>query len=348
VQSVTDIDIECVDITKYYGERLVIDRLNLEIGKGEFFSLLGPSGSGKSTVLRMIAGFEPISEGTLRLRGEVANEIPPHRRGVGLVFQHLALFPHLSVGENVAFGLRMKRLEESEIWNRVAAALHLMHLEGYEPRRTNQLSGGERQRVALARALVTEPTVLLLDEPLTGLDYKLSIELKNEFKRIHEQTGTTFVYVTHDQTSALGISQRMAVLNKGKIEQLGEPTEIYRRPRTRFVADFIGSANILNGRYTGDGSFEAAGFAMRVADVSRSGEGWVSIRPERIRIGVASAGDNVVDGVVTNFVYQGSNYLITARVDETRLVVMAEHFRGKGGDRVQLSWKPEDVIPLTD
>lgn len=344
----SEYDIECNDITKYYGERLVIDRLNLEIRKGEFFSLLGSSGSGKSTILRMIAGFEPISEGTLRLRGEVANEIPPHRRGVGLVFQHLALFPHLSVGENVAFGLRMKRLPDAEIWKQVEDSLRLMRLDGYESRRTNQLSGGERQRVALARALVTEPTVLLLDEPLTGLDYKLSIEMKNEFKRIHERTGTTFIYVTHDQTSALGISERMAVLHDGKIQQIGAPSEIYLRPRTRFVADFIGNANILPGRFTGDGTFEAPGLSMQVLGASGPGDGWVSIKPERIRVGTPSEGDNSVEAVVTDLVYQGANYLVMMRVDETRLTVMADQFGGEIGDQVTLSWKPTDVVPLTD
>jgi ABC-type Fe3+/spermidine/putrescine transport system ATPase subunit len=343
-----EFDIECLDVTKYYGTKLVVEDLNLQIRRGEFFSLLGPSGSGKSTILRMIAGFEPISEGVLKLRGTVANEIPPNRRGVGLVFQHLALFPHLTVGENIAFGLRMKRLPEADVQKRVVDALHLMRLEGYQPRRTNQLSGGERQRVALARALVTEPTVLLLDEPLTGLDYKLSISMKNEFKRIHEETGTTFVYVTHDQTSALGISQRMAVLKGGKIEQIGEPTEIYLHPRTRFVADFIGNANIFRGHFHGDGRFESGGLTMHVADGKHSGEGWVSIKPEQIRIGVASEGDNVVEGLVADVIYQGANYLIVVHVGETSFTVTAERFRGTGGDRVQLSWKPEDVVQLTD
>jgi putative spermidine/putrescine transport system ATP-binding protein len=343
---VSNFDIECVDVTKRYGGKVVVEDLNLQVRKGEFFSLLGPSGSGKTTILRMIAGFEAISGGALLLRGIVANDIPPHRGGVGLVFQHLALFPHLTVGDNIAFGLRMKRLVESEITRRVTEALDLMRLSGYEARRTNQLSGGERQRVALARALVTEPTVLLLDEPLTGLDYKLSLDMKNEFKRIHEETGTTFVYVTHDQTSALGISERMAVLNHGKIEQVGEPAEIYSHPQTRFVADFIGNANIVSGRFRPDQVFEGDGLTMHVAEPIREGDGWVSIKPERIRVGVVTEGDNVVEGTVTDVIYQGAGYLVQVRVGGTSLTVAAERFRGRTGDRVQLSWTPDDVVPL--
>lgn len=320
--------------------------MNLQIGKGEFFSLLGPSGSGKSTILRMIAGFEEITDGALLLRGHVANDIPAHKRGVGLVFQHLALFPHLTVGQNIGFGLRVKHFPAGEITTRVADVLGLMRLNGYESRRITQLSGGERQRVALARALVTEPTVLLLDEPLTGLDYKLSIEMKNEFKRIHSETGTTFVYVTHDQTSALGISERMAVLHKGEIVQVGTPEEIYAKPRTRFVADFIGNANILQGRFTGDGRFESHGLTFRVADGGTAGEGWASIKPERIRVGVVSEGDNVAEGVVSELIYQGSHYIVALAIDGLRLTVVTDSFRGRIGDRVRVAWSPEDIISL--
>lgn len=344
----SEYDIECVGLSKYYGADLVIESLDLKVRRGEFFSLLGPSGSGKSTILRMIAGFEPISGGVLRLRGEVANDVPPHKRGVGLVFQHLALFPHLSVGDNVAFGLRMKKRAPDEVAARVRDALRLMRLDGYEPRKITQLSGGERQRVALARALVTEPTVLLLDEPLTGLDYKLSLEMKSEFMRIHRETGTTFVYVTHDQTSALGISQRMAVLRKGKIVQIGTPEEVYENPATRFVADFIGNANILRGEFR-DGMFRADGLALRVTDAMRHGDGWVSIKPERIRVGVASDGDNTFEGRVQDVVYQGSYYVLGVEVAEgTRLMVVTSHFTGAIGDRILLSWAPDDVVPLVD
>jgi len=294
----------------------------------------------------MIAGFEEITGGKLLLRGQVANDIPPHKRGVGLVFQHLALFPHLTVGQNIGFGLRVKRLPAGEIATRIADVLALMRLAGYESRRITQLSGGQRQRVALARALVTEPTVLLLDEPLTGLDYKLSIEMKNEFKRIHSETGTTFVYVTHDQTSALGISERMAVLHRGEIVQIGTPEEIYAKPRTRFVADFIGNANILHGRFTEDGLFETHGLTFRVSDGGKAGEGWVSIKPERLRVGIVSDGDNVAEGVVSDVVYQGSHFIIGLAINDLRITVVADSFRGRVGDRIRVSWRPQDVVSL--
>ena len=240
-------EIRLVELSKDFRDVRAVDHVSLDIRAGEFFSLLGPSGCGKTTTLRMIGGFELPSEGRIELRGVDVTRTAPDKRPVNMVFQHYALFPHLDVGENVAFGLRRRQVRRDEIARRVGEALDLVRLPGYQRRRAHQLSGGQQQRVALARALVNRPTVLLLDEPLGALDLKLRRQLQVELKRIQTEVGITFVYVTHDQEEALTMSDRIAVMNSGHVEQLGTPEELYERPATRFVADFIGTTNLMVG-----------------------------------------------------------------------------------------------------
>ncbi|HBH42073.1 MAG TPA: spermidine/putrescine ABC transporter ATP-binding protein, partial [Rhizobiales bacterium] len=229
-------------VVKHFGSMVAVDRLSLEIRRGEFFSMLGPSGCGKTTTLRMIGGFETPSEGMVRIDGQDVTDVPAYKRDVNTVFQSYGLFPHLSVYDNVAFGLRRRKVEAKEIERRVTEALELVNLAGYGKRRRSQLSGGQQQRVALARALVNRPQVLLLDEPLGALDLKLRKQMQLELKRIQKEVGITFVFVTHDQEEAMTISDRIAVMNKGHIEQLGPPEEVYERPATLFVAEFLGAS----------------------------------------------------------------------------------------------------------
>jgi iron(III) transport system ATP-binding protein len=242
-----------VNVTKIFpgrggeGEVTAVDNVSIDIEEGELVTLLGPSGCGKTTNLRMIAGFEFPTSGEIYLDGKTVNDLPPHKRDMSMVFQSYAIFPHLSVYENVAYGLKVKRLPKKEIAERVAATLDLVELGGYEKRAPNQLSGGQQQRVALARALIMEPKVLLMDEPLSNLDAKLREQMRGEIRRIQKLLGITSVYVTHDQVEAMTISDRVVVMNEGRIDQVGTPTEIYRHPQTRFIADFIGRANFITG-----------------------------------------------------------------------------------------------------
>ena len=267
--------IELDEVRKRFTENAAVDGVSLSIGEGEFFSLLGPSGCGKTTTLRMIAGFVAPDEGRVLLNGDDVTTVPPNKRPVNMVFQQYALFPHMTVYDNVAFGLRMSHVPRSDHRERVTEILRVVALEGYERRRPRQLSGGQQQRVALARALVNRPAALLLDEPLGALDVKLRRHMQLELKRIQNELGTTFVYVTHDQEEALAMSDRIAVMNDGKVEQLGTPREIYERPASAFVADFVGTVNVI---------------------------GDVSVRPERIRI-LREGGR--LDGVVADIVYLG-------------------------------------------
>ncbi|HLN13345.1 MAG TPA: ATP-binding cassette domain-containing protein, partial [bacterium] len=239
--------VELRHVHKWFGTVHAVRDVTLTIRKNEFFSLLGPSGCGKTTVLRMISGFEAPSQGDLYLEGRLANTIPPYHRDTNLIFQHLALFPHLDVYENIAFGLRLRRLSREEIRRKVHESLELVDLTGYGRRRIHQLSGGQKQRIAIARALVNEPAVLLLDEPLGALDLRLRVQMQLELKEIQHRVGTTFVYVTHDQTEALTMSNRIAVMRDGMVEQIGSGRDVYERPRTRFVAAFLGDSNLLEG-----------------------------------------------------------------------------------------------------
>src|SRR5438067_4233783 len=239
------VELEVCELTKRYSPQVTVGPISFEVREGEFFSLLGPSGCGKTTTLRCIAGFESLDEGSIRLRGERLDDKPPHRRDVGLVFQNYALFPHLSVFDNVAFGLRLRRIAKAEMRERIDRALQLVELAGLGQRFPAQLSGGQQQRIAIARSLVLEPQILMFDEPLSNLDLKLRIQMRGELRRLQRRLGKTSIYVTHDQTEALALSDRIAVLSQGHIEQIGSPSEIYESPETAFVADFIGSSNIM-------------------------------------------------------------------------------------------------------
>jgi iron(III) transport system ATP-binding protein len=293
------------------GEVMAVDHVFIEIERGELVTLLGPSGCGKTTTLRLIAGFEFPTQGTISLDGQVINDTPPHKRDMSMVFQSYAIFPHLSVYENMAYGLKVQRLPKDEVRERVAKAMALVELTGLENRAPNQLSGGQQQRVALARALVMEPKVLLMDEPLSNLDAKLREQMRTEIRRIQKRLGITSVYVTHDQVEAMTLSDRVVVMNEGRIEQIGSPTEIYRRPQTRFVADFIGQANfvdgVVRGRHDGQLALEALGTTLTVP--APGGEFQVGqmatlvVRPEMVKLD-ASRGQ--VEGSVRRATYLGN------------------------------------------
>jgi iron(III) transport system ATP-binding protein len=293
------------------GEVVAVDHVDIEIEEGELVTLLGPSGCGKTTTLRLIAGFEYPTEGTIRLDGQVINQEPPHKRGMSMVFQSYAIFPHLTVFENTAYGLNVQRLSKKEVQERVARSLALVELTGLENRAPNQLSGGQQQRVALARALVMEPKVLLMDEPLSNLDAKLREQMRTEIRRIQKRLGITSVYVTHDQVEAMTLSDRIVVMNEGNIEQIGTPTEIYRKPQTRFVADFIGTANFAQGmvleRSDGQLAVDALGTRLTVpapGNEYQPGQGAVLvIRPEMVEIDPV---EKQVEGTVRRATYLGN------------------------------------------
>ena len=309
--------VELVGCTRDYAGVRAVAGLDLTIYEGELLSLLGPSGCGKTTTLNLIAGFVPPTAGRVRIDGQDVTDRPAHHRGLGVVFQSYALFPHLSVFENVAFGLRERRTSRSDVDRRVRAALALVRLDARSEHRPSQLSGGMQQRVALARALVYEPRVLLLDEPLAALDKKLREEMRSELREIQRSVGITTVFVTHDQAEALGLSDRIAVMQGGRIEQLGAPREIYERPATRFVAEFIGASTVLRGRATApDRVTLLGGEAVRVVGLGglRAGEAVdLAIRPERVRLS-GGAAENVVDGRVAGVVYQGVQTEVTVEI----------------------------------
>jgi spermidine/putrescine ABC transporter ATP-binding subunit len=300
-----------------------VDALDLAVLEGEFLSLLGPSGCGKTTTLNLIAGFVEPTAGRVFIDGEDVTGRPPHLRGLGVVFQSYALFPHLTVFENVAFGLRERRVTGDEIGRRVTEALALVRLEGRERQRPAQLSGGMQQRVALARALVYRPRVLLLDEPLAALDKRLREEMRDELRAIQRAVGITTVFVTHDQAEALGLSDRIAVMQGGRIEQLGAPREIYERPATRFVADFIGASTMLRGRAVSSELVAVTeGVTLRVGSGRALKAGAaveLAIRPERVRL-AAAPGDNVLEAEIDALVYQGAQTELTAKLGDGQRV----------------------------
>jgi putative spermidine/putrescine transport system ATP-binding protein len=330
-------------ISKRYGEVEAVAGIDLEIRDGEFFSMLGPSGSGKTTTLRMIAGFELPTSGRVHLHGEDVTRRPPFERDVNTVFQDYALFPHLSVGDNVAYGLMVRRVPRPDRERRVAEALRMVRLEGYERRKPSQLSGGQRQRVALARALVNRPRVILLDEPLGALDLKLRQEMQLELKTIQQEVETTFVYVTHDQEEALTMSDRLAVFNAGRIEQVGAPADVYERPATVFVAGFVGTSNLLQGP---------------VAEQIVGRPGTFTVRPEKIRL--AEPGAPVADdessapGRVRDVAYLGpdTRYVIALDaggdlvVTEQNLATSSTEALAAQGRAVRLVWKRQHNFPV--
>ena len=349
-------------VSKRFGRALAVSDLSLAIHEGEFFSLLGPSGCGKTTTLRMIAGFELPDEGRLLLQGQDVTRVPANKRPVNMVFQQYALFPHMSVYDNVAFGLKVKRVARAEHGERITQMLKVVELEGLERRRPRQLSGGQQQRVALARALVNRPAALLLDEPLGALDVKLRKQMQLELKRIQHDLGTTFVYVTHDQEEALAMSDRIAVMNGGQVEQIGSPREMYEHPTTAFVADFIGSLNAVEltvtdvvGPYAVMRLDERQRVVVPVdSDVHVGDELRVAVRPERVRIAPVDAEvpetGSRLDGVVIQIVYLGMYTQFHVETRNGRMIsnrladeVLAEI---TGGARVALHWEPEHTSVL--
>jgi len=355
---VSDVDVRLVQVSKSYGSVVAVDHIDLEVMDGEFFSLLGPSGCGKTTTLRMIGGFEQPTSGLIELHGEDVTWLPPYRRHVNTVFQNYALFPHLTIYENVAFGLRRTGVKGDEIKSRVTDMLRLVELPGYEARKPTQISGGQAQRVALARALINRPAVLLLDEPLGALDLKLRKQMQVELKRIQKEVGITFIYVTHDQEEAMTMSDRIAVMNKGRYEQLGDPETLYERPTTQFVAGFLGVSNLLGGTCQGtdnglgiielrDGTIVHAPAAAVYGRIAVD----VGVRPEKIQL-QRDAGDapatarNHLAGTVTDASYMGVSTQYTVETGGGARVVVYEQNRERTtrdelwarGDEVHLTW----------
>ena len=332
-------------VHKRYGDVAAVDGVDLDVRDGEFFSMLGPSGSGKTTTLRMIAGFELPTAGRVLLHGQDVTAVPPFDRDVNTVFQDYALFPHMSVGDNVGYGLVVRKIPRAARLARVTEVLRMVRLDGYEARKPSQLSGGQRQRVALARALVNHPRVLLLDEPLGALDLKLREEMQIELKAIQQEVGITFIYVTHDQQEALTMSDRLAVFNNGRIEQIGAPAEVYEHPATRFVAGFVGTSNLLRG--------DAAAAIV-------GSEGTFTIRPEKIHLRAPDdpVGDDETAalGTIRDVVYLGpdTRYIValdaggTLVVTQQNLATTSTEALAQQGKAVRLVWKRQHQLPIAD
>ena len=332
-------DIEAIALHRSYGDVVAVDGVDLAIAQGEFFTLLGPSGSGKTTTLRLIAGFERPDSGRILLKGRDVTDRPPYDREVNTVFQDYALFPHMTVEQNVAYGLMVKRVGRAERRKRAGEALEMVRLAGLGPRRPAQLSGGQRQRVALARAIVNRPQVLLLDEPLGALDLKLRHEMQIELKRIQREVGITFVYVTHDQEEALTMSDRLAVFNGGRIEQVGAPADVYEHPASEFIAGFVGVSNVLERR-------DSAGAVRRF-----------TVRPEKIRLldpGASVEGAYVEEGRIRDVLYVGAVTRFHVELDAGgELMVVSQNLESSSsevlerrGSRVRLCWRPEHVFAI--
>lgn len=335
--------VQFTHVSRQFGEVKAVDRVSIDIQDGEFFSMLGPSGSGKATCLRLIAGVEQPSAGSIRIHGEEAAGLPPYQRDVNTVFQDYALFPHMNVRDNVAYGLKVKGVGKAERLNRAEEALAMVALGGYGDRKPVQLSGGQRQRVALARALVNRPRVLLLDEPLGALDLKLREQMQSELKKLQRQLGITFIFVTHDQTEALSMSDRVAVFNKGRIEQVDTPRNLYMKPATSFVAEFVGTSNVIRGE-----------LAQRLSGNPQP----FSIRPEHVRFaeGPLGAGEVEISGLLHDIQYQGSatryelklengQALNISRANNQWLDTSAGH---QVGQTLTARWAREAMVPLTD
>ncbi len=344
----TEIDVRLERVTKTFGDMVAVDDLSLDIAEGEFFSMLGPSGCGKTTTLRMIGGFEDPSRGAVYLGGREVTDLPPYKRDVNTVFQSYALFPHLDVFENVAFGLRRRKVPKDEVRQRVDDALRLVEMSGFEGRKPGQMSGGQQQRVALARALVNRPKVLLLDEPLGALDLKLRKQMQLELKAIQHDVGITFIHVTHDQEEAMTMADRIAIMNNGRIEQLGTPTELYEQPQTAFVASFLGISNLLPGTVSGPETVRLdGGSEMRVppeALQGRSGRVAVGVRPEKIRLGHGE--ENRLTGQLLETAYVGvaTQYVLETRAGNISVYVQnSEPARSDIAPR-EISWSPDSTF----
>lgn len=352
-------DVQLRGVSKSFGDVVAVADLSLEIRRGEFFSLLGSSGCGKSTTLRMIGGLERATRGDLFIRGERVNDVPAHRRATNMVFQHLGLFPHLTVFDNIAFGLRLKRLDRATIAARVREYLGLVSLSGYENRFPDQLSGGQQQRVAIARALVNEPAVLLLDEPLGALDLKLRMQMQQELKSLQCRLRATFIYVTHDQGEAFAMSDRIAVMNGGRLEQIGTPKEIYQRPANQFVTSFVGETNLLEAKIEGRETSGALILAVQglktagsPASAATSGKVLLSIRPEHVEISTGPDARKLpAPATVKSVVFQGSLVHIAMETTEGT-EISSKVFQGspasglKRGDQVYIGWQPDNATVL--
>jgi spermidine/putrescine transport system ATP-binding protein len=354
-----EVAVELSGVTKRFGEFVAVGDLTLEIYEGEFFSLLGPSGCGKTTTLRMIAGFEEPTEGEISVAGEPMRGVPPYKRPVNTVFQSYAIFPHLNVFDNVAFGLRRAGVKGEELRQRVTEACEMVQLSGFEKRKPNALSGGQQQRVALARALVNRPNVLLLDEPLGALDLKLRKEMQLELKSLQHEVGITFIYVTHDQEEALTMSDRIAVMNEGRVQQVADPATLYESPRNRFVANFIGQMNVFSGtvqsvngervtlRTRGGVRIEAVMSEENSVEVGA--EAQAAVRPEKVRFG--SAGDNVINAEIRQTVYLGvSTQYIAELPDGATLVLYQQNVHDAAGhgvnEEVSITWDAQNCLVL--
>jgi spermidine/putrescine ABC transporter ATP-binding subunit len=353
------------NVTKQFGDITAVNDADLEIERGELITLLGPSGCGKTTTLRMIAGFETPTEGTVELNGNDVSNVPPYERNIGMVFQYFALFPHMTVADNIAFGLKMNGVDRSEINDRIAEVLDMISLPNVGDRYPQNLSGGQQQRVALARSLVVEPDVLLLDEPLSSLDKKLREEMRMEIMRLHRELDVTMVYVTHNQTEALAISDRMAVMNDGHIRQIGPPTEVYQEPADEFVADFIGSANLINGTVAAnDGAYElstelnsdfTAGLGTPIdgRELDTGDSVTVLLRPERLSLqpGVVD-GPNTLTGTLREVTYLGSSAEYFVGLANGTEIQITSPVRGTidmgPGDEISLSFEPDAPVLFGD
>jgi spermidine/putrescine transport system ATP-binding protein len=354
-------EVELTNVTKRFSDVVAVDDVSFEVQKNEFFSLLGPSGCGKTTTLRMIAGLEEPDQGTIKLRGNVINNVPPYKRHIGMVFQHLALFPHMNVYDNIAFGLKMQKFPKTEFKDRIHKMLDIMDMppENFAKRRTKQLSGGQQQRVAMARALVTDPTVLLLDEPLGPLDLKIRQRMQIELKRIQRRVGTTFIYVTHDQGEALTMSDRIAVMDKGKIAQIGEAREIYTKPKTKFVAGFIGETNFIEGVCESCVCFEAKNLPSQIKveapeDFVKK-QALLCIRPEKIFVGKNLKGiENIFEGKIEEYTYLGAFVFLRVRLTDDVVLRIQVQVSDDSladfevGDNIQIGWEKDNatVIPF--
>jgi putrescine transport system ATP-binding protein len=347
-------------VSKRFGDAAAIDALSLDVRHGEFFALLGPSGCGKTTLLRLLAGFEAPSEGRVLLDGEDIGDVPPHHRPVNMMFQSYALFPHLTVEGNIGFGLRQEKVGRRERRERVAEMLALVKLQGFGKRRVGQLSGGERQRVALARSLIKRPRVLLLDEPLAALDKKLRAETQFELIELQRKLGTTFVIVTHDQEEAMIVADRIAVMNRGRLAQVAEPAEIYERPNSRWVADFLGEVTLIEGYWNEDGTLATRLGPLRVGvgAAKKNDKLWLALRPEKLRMSAerpAAEGLNVAAGIVFEVGYRGDVSLYKVQLADRSLMKVAlanTSARGKAQfavkDAVWLSWPHDAGVLLMD
>ncbi|MEM8612034.1 MAG: ABC transporter ATP-binding protein [Cyanobacteria bacterium P01_H01_bin.105] len=365
VNTTAALDVELRDVVKIFGEDTAVQGLNLQIHQGEFFSILGPSGCGKTTTLRMIAGFETLTSGELTIQGQSMNGIPAHRRSVNTVFQSYALFNHMNVWDNVAFGLKIKKVPKVDLRQQVGEALTLVQMENFAKRYPTQLSGGQRQRVALARALVNRPAVMLLDEPLGALDLKLRKQMQVELSNLHQRLGITFIMVTHDQEEALSLSDRIAVMKDGRIEQVGSPNEIYEHPSTAFVADFIGDTNLLSGQIQPDSSalITASGLEVAISlsadersKLNDSSTIDISIRPEKIHLSAQTETtsftrhENYYPGKVKHTLYTGPHIhcIIELTTGEQLRVLQPNHMAYHSGTPVHVSWPASDAQVLIE